>query len=294
MPITELQDYVSAWGFDWQIKEGFDRHSLRAIPKGVKDPRVHVVIPFKDQRQLTLATVASLKSQYGVKLVITAVDNNSRDRSLALELASQGVEVLTIQEPFNYSRLNNLAVRRSKLGETCEFLLFLNNDVELEPDTVLEMCRWAYQKGIGLVGSRLHYPDHTLQHGGVALNRSGPSNLLVWEHIEKGQPWHLVKKGKQICVVDAVTTACAMIRRNLFLDVGGFDEIWYPIAFSDTNLAQRLAERNLKCLYTPYASGIHHESVSRKSENIEDFESSRWLSEMLRAKRCKSDKFSSN
>lgn len=161
----------------------------------------------------------------------------------------------------------------------------MNNDVELDPLAVLELSRWAAQPEIGMVGCRLHYPNHALQHGGVSLKKHGPGHLMVWEHIERGKQWHEAKHGKRLAIVDAVTAACAMIRKSVFIDVGGFDEIWYPVAFSDTNLAQRLAERNLGCLYTPYAFGIHHESVSRNSENIEDFESSRWLSDILKDRR---------
>jgi GT2 family glycosyltransferase len=78
-------------------------------------------------------------------------------------------------------------------------------------------------------------------------------------------------------IVDAVTAACALVKRSLFIEVGGFDELCYPIAYSDTNLAVKIANKGFKNFYTPYARGVHHESVSRKLESLEDVESSRWL-----------------
>jgi GT2 family glycosyltransferase len=288
LPLIELREYLQEKGLDWEVVEGADPQVLRAVPRVSKPLNVHVVIPYKDQKKLTMATVASLKRQAGVHLCITAVDNNSADLSIAHELMSQGIEVIRVEEPFNYSRLNNIAVDKTTTGQNCEYILLLNNDVELEPGALLEMCRWMEQPRIGMVGCRLNYPNQTLQHGGVALKRRGPHQLMVWEHEEKSLAWNALRLAKQLRVVDAVTAACAMIKRKTFLEIGGFDEVWYPIAFSDTNLCQRLARKGLWCFYTPYACGIHHESLSRHRENIEDFESSRWLSDLLQANKGQS------
>lgn len=284
LPVIELREFVRSLGLDWDAMEGFNHTTLRAVPKLGDAPRIHVVIPFKNQKQLTMATVDSLLKQEGVVLAITAVDNQSDDQTIASELLGKGVEVLHCNEPFNYSRLNNFAVDKTKIGRECEFVLFLNNDVELETGALLEMARWINQPGIGMVGCRLNYPDQTLQHGGVALNQRGPGDKTIWDHIEKGQSWNALNAGKQLQVVDAVTAACALMRRSTFLEIGGFDEIWYPIAFSDTNLAERLHRKGLHCFYTPYASGVHHESISRHKENIEDFESSTFLRDLHQQK----------
>lgn len=113
-PLIELREYFLAHGLDWDVKEGLDKTSLRAIPKSGKGQSIHAIIPYKDQRQMTLGTIAALKRQQGVDIKITAIDNNSKDGSIAQELAAQGVEVLTVNEPFNYSRLNNIAVKESE------------------------------------------------------------------------------------------------------------------------------------------------------------------------------------
>jgi GT2 family glycosyltransferase len=145
----------------------------------------------------------------------------------------------------------------------------------LESDALAEMLRWVDQPGIGMVGCRLNYPNGRLQHGGVRLV-SRDTRGLQWEHIEKHRTFDELNETKSLHICDAVTAACAMMKRKLFLDVEGFDEIWYPIGYSDTNMATKIKARGLKCFYTPYAVGVHHESVSRKS-SIEDFESSVWL-----------------
>lgn len=274
-----LQDYFKEKKLDWEVVDGYIPTSYRAIPKLTKKYAIHVIILYKDLKKLTLACVKSVLRQQGVTVKITAVDNNSEDHSIAAELNAMGCEVLSIKEPFNFSRLNNLAVQKTKIGQDCELVLFLNNDVELDEGALEEMTRWIAQPGVGIVGCRLNYPNGKLQHGGIDFNENRPSHQMQWEHTEKGLNFNHLHFGRLIRVADAVTAACALMRRELFIEIGGFDEIWYPITYSDTALTLKLQSKNLWSLYTPYAVGVHHESVSRSYANIEDYEMSRWLHE---------------
>lgn len=278
MFLQSLENYSKAKNLNWVWTPGYQSHSVRAIPP-ISTYFIQVVIPYKDQKELTLKCVQSLFKQVDVQFQITAVDNCSTDLSIAQEIEQLGGEVISIHEPFNYSRLNNLAVQLTQKATHCDVLLFLNNDVELEPDALCEMLRWIDQPQVGMVGCRLHYPDGRLQHGGVRMNRYGREEMR-WEHIEKLRVFEEMNESKTLGFFDAVTAACAMIKRKTFLDVGGFDEIWYPIGYSDTNLAVKIAKKGLKSFYTPYAVGVHHESVSRKS-SIEDYESSWWLHHLV-------------
>lgn len=278
--IQALQEYVQFKQLNWNITPGYLSGTFRALPK-ITEASIHVIVPFKDQKELTLCAIKSALKQKNVRLKITAIDNGSSDHTISQELRTLGVEVLTINEPFNYSRLNNLAVAQTEIGQKCENLLFLNNDVDLEEDAIAEMSRWIDQPQIGMVGCRLHYPDGSLQHGGVDLYPRGPITRMTWEHVERFSTFDkTMNVTKKLRITKAVTAACAMVKRQTFLEIGGFDEVWYPIAYSDTNLAVKLALRGLRCLYTPYAIGIHHESVSRSCDNIEDYENSAWLHQL--------------
>lgn len=278
--IAALQGYVNTKQLEWKISAGYTPKSHRAVPP-IPQTSIHVIVPYRDQKELTLTAIKSALKQKNVQLKITAIDNGSADLTIANELRALGIEVLTVHEPFNYSRLNNFAVAQTTIGKDCDTLLFLNNDVDLDEDAVAEMSRWIDQPQIGMVGCRLHYPDGSLQHGGVDIYSRGPITRMTWEHIERFSTFDkTMNLTKRIRIMKAVTAACAMVKRQTFLDVGGFDEVWYPIAYSDTNLAVKLAMKGLKCLYTPYAVGIHHESVSRSCDNIEDYENSRWLHQL--------------
>lgn len=275
--IRALTDYTKSKNLDWKIEEGLLPTIYRAVPQLKLKNCIHVIIPFRDQKKLTLQTVKSILSQQEINFKITAIDNKSEDLSIAKELELLGIEVITIEEPFNFSRLNNLAVERSTISDPDDLLLFLNNDVELKSNALLEMSRWMEQPQIGMVGCRLHFPNGFLQHGGIVIDEAQPVHSMNWTHVEACHPDDCLFLAKILRVTDCITGACAMIKRKTFLAVGGFDEIWYPIAYSDTNLAVKLKANGLHCFYTPYAEGIHHESMSRGLNNIEDYENSSWL-----------------
>lgn len=271
-----LKDYTAAKNLDWSFEKGYKPHHVRAIPQKTRPHKTQIIIPFKDQKDLTLKCIACVMKQKEANFKITAIDNGSHDLSIAEAIRKLDGEVLWVDEPFNYSRLNNLAVAKTQQATDCDLLLFLNNDVELDENALSEMINWVDQPSIGMVGARLHYPNGLLQHGGIDLDQYHMPESLWWKHREKLSYFDEMDQTKSYALVDAVTTACALIKKEVFLDVGRFDEICYPIAYSDTNLATKLSHKGLHCFYTPYASGIHHESISRKL-SLEDFDISRWL-----------------
>lgn len=277
--IRALHDYTVAKGLEWEeITQGYVPTTYRAKPRLRTGDRVQVIIPYRDEGPMTLKAVESILKQDvpGLTVLITCIDNGSADRSIARKLEEKGAEVLRLDEPFNYSRINNHAARQSQHRDS-ELILFMNNDVVLDNDALLEMARWAWQPKIGLVGCRLSYPDETLQHGGVDLSQHGPTREMGFHHIECNHRWDQLGFAKILSVVDMVTAACALIRRDLFERVGGFDEIWYPIAYSDSDLARKLRRIGYHCLYTPFATGVHHEGKSRGVGRFEEMDRSRWL-----------------
>lgn len=277
--IETLKEYAHKKGLHWTFEPGYVNHAVRAVPKPSQNHKIQVIIPYKDQKELTLRCVDSVFKQKDVNFVITAINNGSQDDSIIQELSLRGCEIFSTDEPFNYSRLNNLAVNLTQMAQDCDLILFLNNDVELDENALLEMTRWIDQPSIGMVGARLHYPNGQLQHGGLLLNAYHMPEQLWWDHTEKFLSFEQLREAKIHRLVDAVTAACALIKKETFLKVGEFDEIWYPISYSDTHLAFKLNKIGLKCFYTPYAFGTHHESLTRK-ETLDDVEISRWLHQL--------------
>ena len=225
-------------------------------------PMVSIVIPTRDQASSLKKCVNSIfeKTDYPAYELIV-LDNQSQD-SEALEFLAElkkrdGVRMERIDEPFNYSRLNNHGVELSRGS----FVALLNNDVEvLHSDWLSEMVSRTMQPKVAMVGARLWYPNGTIQHGGVILGAGGIAGHahIGLRHADPGYfaRAHLAQD------VSAVTTACAVVKREAYLQVGGFDQN-LAVTFNDVDLCLRLRGAGYRVLWTPYAELIHHESASR-------------------------------
>jgi len=243
---------------------------------------LQIVVPYRDRPDMTLTAIRALLDQdFPAPVEVVAVDNGSRAGDLAGMLAGFGVRALRADEPFNYSRLNNRAVA----GGSSDLLLFVNNDVVLERGALRSLAEWAQVPAVGAVGAVLTYPDGRLQHAGLERDPHGPADEVRWTLPERGLDPPQLVRARRTGLVDAVTGACLMTRRSVFDEVGGFDEVFYPNAFSDTDLCRRITAAGRVCLVTPSARGVHDESASRRYDRLEDFEGSAWLEQRLADRR---------
>jgi GT2 family glycosyltransferase len=193
---------------------------------------------------------------------IMLVDNGSDDpAALAYfkELDTRpNIRVLRDDRPFNYAALNNAAVAQAQ----GELVALVNNDIEvITPDWLSEMVSIALQPGVGAVGARLWYPNMTLQHAGVILGVGG-----IAAHAHRGMPAGREGYGGRAGLIQsfsAVTAACLVIRKSIYEQVGGFDEVHLQVAFNDVDFCLRVREAGYRNVWTPYAELMHHESATR-------------------------------
>ncbi len=229
-------------------------------------PLVSIIIPTRDQARLLARCAEGLMhgTDYDpVELIIVDHDSNE-PAAIALleELRSDSrVRILPFTGPFNYSAINNMAVSESK----GDIVVLMNNDVEvISADWLREMVSQAMRPDVGAVGAKLLYPDGTIQHAGLALGAAG-----VAHSFHAGAPADATGYFGQLALqryVSAITAACMALRRQVFLDVGGFDEANLPVAFNDVDLCLRIRERGYQIVWTPYAELYHRESASRGSD----------------------------
>jgi GT2 family glycosyltransferase len=188
---------------------------------------------------------------------ILIIDNNSTDPETQRFFAETRHRVIEVHEPFNFSRINNIAAQSAK----GEFLLFLNNDTEIISEewvtAMLELCQL---KEIGIVGAKLYYPNGNLQHGGVVLGIGGIAGHSH-KYFERGNRGYF---DSLICVrnYSAVTAACLMVKKDIFDEVRGFDEK-LRVAFNDVDFCLRVRDRGFRIVWTPYAELFHYESATR-------------------------------
>ncbi|MGB9586102.1 MAG: glycosyltransferase, partial [Anaerolineales bacterium] len=142
-----------------------------------------------------------------------------------------------------------------------DFLLFLNNDTEiLHPDWLTNLVGVISLPGVGAVGAKLIYPNGRVQHAGVVIGLEGHA-----AHVFQGisdDPFSPYGHVDWMRDVSAVTAACMLVRKEVFWDVGGFDE-QFQIAFGDIDLCLRLRDKGYRIVYTPDSRLIHYEGRSR-------------------------------
>ncbi|WP_338756603.1 glycosyltransferase family 2 protein [Burkholderia contaminans] len=231
-------------------------------------PKVTIIIPTRDGGPLLKKCIFSVfdGTVYG-NLEIVVVDNQSKDRETVDFLQSlslrENVTVLKYDFPFNYSSINNFAEKHASGDVLC----FLNDDVEaIEPDWLKEMVSHALRPDIGAVGAKLLYADGFVQHAGVVMGIGGFAS-----HAHRLYPsTHPGYAGRAALVQNfsAVTGACLVMRREVFREVGGFDEENLPVAFNDVDLCLRVREAGYRVVWTPYAVLHHFESYSRGDDQM--------------------------
>lgn len=228
-------------------------------------PRVSVIIPSRDRVDLLRRVIEGL--QYGTDypdLEVIVVDNLSAhiDALAYLEALEESgtARVIRHDKAFNYSAACNAGAAAA----SGELLLFLNNDIEIiSPDWLHELVRFATRPGVGIVGAMLLYPGGELQHAGAALGVDLCG--LMFRGGGRGQ-WSVFGSPDVPRNWLAVMGACQLVRRDVFEQVGRYDET-YRIANSDVALCLRIWQAGFRIAYAPKAALVHHEGATRGRSN---------------------------
>lgn len=258
-----LQDFIDREGIEGSIYPTNHFNFFRLKRKIIGHPNISIIIPTKDRIDLLRRCVESIQTRTSyANYEIIIIDNLSeKEETFAyldfLQKNFKNCRILKFSEKFNYSKLNNYAVKFTH----GEHLLFLNNDVEVLNSEWLEaMLEQSQRDEIGCVGAKLHYPDKKIQHGGVIIGLAGAAEHIYrrYDSSEIGYMGHLVS----IRNYSAVTAACLMIKRSIFIEVGGFDNS-FEIGFGDVDLCLTVREFGYENVFTPYAQLLHYESSTR-------------------------------
>jgi len=240
-------------------------YGLYFVDYKIKDtPAVDIIIPTR-KMSLFKKCLKSIRNNTTWKnYKIWAVINGNYDYEIVeikdgTELdgfANKDTGLIGPPLPYNWSRMNNLAVSRTK----APYIIFLNDDIQIITDNWIEnMLQYAQQKDVGGVGVMLLYPDNSIQHAGDFITENGTG-----DHCFNGmdsRSFEINGLAQVVREVSAVTGACMMVRRDVFEEVGGFDENLRN--FDDYDFCLRLRESGYKLIYTPYSKLYHHESPTR-------------------------------
>jgi hypothetical protein len=231
-----------------------------------------IVIPFRDKWSMTKVCLDGLLRQdrTGLEVLIALVDNGSIEaetfegiKKSQKDFETAGVQIrhLRYEVPFNFSFLNNQAVKDCS-DFRADVLALVNNDIEfLETDSVLQLVKGSFLPDAGAVGCTLLYPNRKIQHLFVFVG-----SKIVGSHPYKGQVLNLSSKWyAQPRAVGAVTGAVMFIQRHDYEKVGGFDEK-LPTSYQDVDLCLKLQKIGLINWVLPKVMLIHHETQTRSHE----------------------------
>ncbi len=231
------------------------------------NPLISVIIPNKDHTDDLDICLKSLYEKSSYKnFEVIIVENNSTEKETfeyyeALTQKYGNIKIVKWEGNFNYSAINNFGVNYAK----GEFILLLNNDVEIINGSCLEeMLMFAQRKDVGAVGAKLYYSDDTVQHAGVILGLGGTAGH-AHKHFGRSHPGYMAR-ASIAQNLSACTAACLMMRRDVFDEVGGLDES-FEVAFNDVDLCMKIRKKGYLVVFTPYAELYHYESKSRGNDS---------------------------
>ncbi|MFT8718816.1 glycosyltransferase family 2 protein [Acetobacter sp.] len=245
---------------------------LYPLPENL--PRVSIIIPTRDRPDLLKTCLDGVLTQTHYPAIeILVVDNGSVSTAM-LSLLSEyeqhsDITVLRDEGSFNWARLNNVAVRKSK-GDV---LLLLNDDIAIRhPDWLEEMIRQIHRPDVGIVGARLLYPDDTIQHAGVVMSRDGARHLLRGMPADAEGYLGILSMQREFL---AVTGACLLVRREVFEQVGGLDES-FAVSCNDIDLCLRAVSCGWKVVWTPHATLTHLDGGTRGRDILPEQVMTHW------------------
>ena len=260
--IRLLSAHFQRQGIAAEVRSQLDGYRRVVWPLPEPGPLVSVIVPTRDRVDLLrrcLEGVMNGTNYPHVDLIV--VDNGSTDLATLAYLEElrgrRGVAVLQYPHAFNYSAINNLAVRHARGSLLC----LLNNDVEvLHSDWLDRMVRHFSRPEVGVVGAKLYYPGHTVQHAGIVIGLGGVVGNPFWL-LGPRDPGYF---GRAVVTqeLSAVTAAAMLVRRSVFEEVDGLDERQFKVAFNDIDFCLRIRGRGHRIVFAPDVELRHQESAS--------------------------------
>ena len=231
------------------------------VPETTKQARVSIIIPTFNHLPLTQQCLEAIRRHTPVAHEIVIVDNASTDGTVEYLRQAQATGQLRLICNSENSGFSHACNQGARVAQS-DLVLFLNNDTVPQPgwlEPLIDLI--AADPSIGAVGSKLLYPDGTIQHAGIIIcDDQKAQDPLLARLVYRGEPADL-KDANVVRQFQALTAACLLVRKSAFTLVEGFDERYWN-GYEDVDLCFKLRNRNWKLLYQPASVVIHHESQS--------------------------------
>jgi GT2 family glycosyltransferase len=234
----------------------------------IGNPKVSIIIPFKDRVDLLKTCLDSILTNTGYNnYEVVGVSNSSKDKETFRTMseysnAYSNIRFIEKNEAFNFSSICNFGVANS----TGEYVILLNNDIQIKSyDWIKCLLEHAQRDDVGAVGGKLYFADGRIQHAGIVAGMHGVAghSHQYFAADDNGYFGGLMLTRE----VSAVTGAMLMVSRAKYHLVSGLDANNLAVAYSDVDLCFKLLNAGYRNIFTPYAQAVHFESASRGYED---------------------------
>ncbi len=220
-------------------------------------PKISIIIPAYNQFDYTYLCLSSIKEQSGdIAYEIIVDDDNSSDLTKQIQNVVKGIRVIRNEENLRFLRNCNNAAKYAQ----GDYILFLNNDTQVQEDWLNPLMKLMEDDSIGMVGSKLVYADGYLQEAGGIVWK----DASAWNYGNRQNPNN--SEFNYVRETDYISGAAIMIRHSLWNEIGGFDERFAPAYCEDSDLAFEVRKRGFKVVYQPKSVVVHFEGVSNGTD----------------------------
>lgn len=220
----------------------------------VQNPVVSIIIPVYNQIHYTYSCLKSiLQNTEDVAYEVIIANDCSTDITSEIDKFVKNVKLITNETNLRFLLNCNNAAEHAK----GKYILFLNNDTQVQEKWLSSLVELIESDAsIGMVGSKLVFPDGRLQEAGGIIWKDGAGwNYGRLDEPEKSE-YNYMKE------VDYISGASIMIRSNLWHEIGGFDERYVPAYYEDSDLAFEVRKHGYKVMYQPQSVVVHFEGIS--------------------------------
>ncbi|WFC68447.1 glycosyltransferase [Achromobacter denitrificans] len=234
--------------------EAFEKIGKITFPK-YDNPVVTIIIPTYGQVDYTVHCLYSLyKAEIKVPFEIIVAEDASGDPDVARLRVVNNIRLIEREKNLGFLRSCNAAAQEARGS----YIFLLNNDTEVASGAIEALLdtfeRWPTP--VGMAGSKLLYPDGSLQEaGGLVWNDGSAANLGRMDDPEKHE--YTYRRP-----TDYISGAAIMLPRQLWMDLGGFDEHYLPAYCEDSDLAFRVRQAGYEVVYTADSEVVHFEGIS--------------------------------
>jgi len=238
----------------YRLQNDLDNIKKKIYLNFYQNPQISIIIPVYNQINFTLNCLESIcNSKNYINYEIIIINDASTDNTNEYLKEIKNLKVITNSENLGFIKSCNLGAVEAK----GDFLYFLNNDTIIKDYSIDELFHtFSNLKNVGLVGSKLIYPNNKLQEtGGIIWN-----DASCWNYGNGKDKNHI--NFNYARDVDYCSGASIMIPKKLFLELGMFDNYFAPAYYEDTDLSFKVREKGLRVIYQPLSEVIHYEGAT--------------------------------